>query len=263
MKGRGSPAPKPEPETRSPREPRRQGSRATDPGPGRRQGPRPSPTPPPRPSCSPAPPAAAADQVGKSPARPSWQRPPRGPLAELSPPPREPGFSSSPRTLQPRFHSPTPETPACPSRLSESPTEPWDPRRTAALRLLQGPGALISQVSPGNPPWTKILLLGSVLGDRHRPRLCQTPPARAAGPPSPGRVRIVPHSGTQSAHLRSFGLYSWPSPSVQAGSAAALDTGPLWSCPWSPFSAALPPPSPAAAAGEGAPEARGSPSLRL
>lgn len=56
------------------------------------------------------------------------------------------------------------------------------------------------------------------------------------------------------------GLNSQPPPSVQAGSEAALDTGPLWSCPWSAHSAASPPPPPAAAAaGEGAPAARGIP----
>lgn len=98
---------------------------------------------------------------------------------------------------------------------------------------------------------------------RHRPRLCQTPPARAGRPPR--RVRIVPRWCTPSAHLRSSGLNSRPSPSVQAGLAAALDTGPLWSCPWSPFSAASPPPSlgAAAAGGGGAGSARIPPAAPL
>ena len=123
MKGRGSPAPKPEQQTRSPREPRRPGSRATDPGPGRRQGPR--PVPPPHPHV---PPAA---QLRPQPPRTRLVRARPGPLGSAHPGDPSPSFPRLPENLNSLLLPRGPHSPdftARPQRLRRVPPGSQSPQ---------------------------------------------------------------------------------------------------------------------------------------
>lgn len=222
------------------------------------RGPARSPHPTPRPSCSPAPPAAAADQVGKSPA------------CQAAPTPGTPrlAFPASPRSWIPFFIPGDPRAQIAQPSPRESgvslpalrvPSQTLGSRADRRLAPPPGPRSLELSSALGTPPGLGPPPRPSPESPGHPPRPCHTPRARAARPRSRPHGAPFAHPVCPSPALRFQPPAASPGPGRPA---ATLDTGPLWSCPWSARSAASPPPPPAATARKGAPAARGDPPCR-